>query len=492
MKKYFNFNTTYDKLPDILYTHVNPSRVSEPKLLYFNRDLANILGIDHKVDEERENLAKIFTGNLVQEGTKPLAMAYAGHQFGHFTMLGDGRAVLLGEQISPFGTRYDVQLKGSGRTRYSRNGDGKAALSPVLREYLISEAMHKLGIMTTRTLAVCATGEPVYRENKLDGAILTRVAKSHIRVGTFQYASVQEDKTIVKELASYTLFRLFPEFADLENPYLEMFREICRRQAKLICEWMRVGFVHGVMNTDNMSIVGETIDYGPCAFMDKYSPDTVFSSIDVNGRYRFGQQANIASWNLARLAEAFLPLFEGDREKLVADFSAEIDNFVDIFKREWILMMAKKLGFNKPEFKDVSLMERLLGLMYVGGYDYNNTFIYLRHLLSRLDFDAKMLMPEGFENSKNFAPWVEEWKKTLEDKGVSKEEAINLMEKTNPIVIPKNHKVEEALEDAIKGNFDKFDKLFDILSRPYDYTFVDTDFMLAPDNDNEYVTYCGT
>ncbi len=492
MKKYFNFNTTYDKMPDILYTYVNPSKVSEPKLLYFNKDLAKTLGIEEIAFEKEEILANIFTGNFIQEGSKPLAMAYAGHQFGHFTMLGDGRAILLGEQVSPDGSRYDIQLKGSGCTRYSRNGDGKAALSPVLREYLISEAMYKLGIKSTRTLAVCTTGESVYREKKLDGAILTRVASSHIRVGTFQFAAIKEDKKIIKELASYTLYRLFPECADKENPFLEMFREICRRQAKLISEWMRVGFVHGVMNTDNMSIVGETIDYGPCAFMDKYSPDTVFSSIDVNGRYRFGQQISIASWNLARLAEAFLPLFDGDRKKLADDFSNEISSFVRLFEKEWIEMMAKKLGFLMPEFSDIALIERLLGIMYVGAYDYNNTFIYLRHLLSPLDFDASVLMPKDFEEDKDFKNWVEQWKKSLEEKGISAKDAISLMEKNNPIVIPRNHKLEEALQDAVNGQYIMFDKLFDILSRPYDYTFKDLDYMSVPMGNDEYVTYCGT
>ncbi len=496
MKKYFNFDTTYDRLDDVLYTYTNPTRVKEPKLILFNDELSESLGLDINLQnkEDFSSLEKLLSGNAIQEDSKPLAQAYAGHQFGYFTMLGDGRAILLGEHISPDGNRVDIQLKGAGRTKYSRNGDGRASISPVLREYLISEAMYKLGISTTRSLAVCTTGEDVIREKRLDGAVLTRVAKTHIRFGTFQFASIQKDKNILKDLADYIIYRYYKNVANLDNKYLELFRAIYAKQAKLISEWFRVGFIHGVMNTDNMSIFGETIDYGPCAFMNKYNPDTVFSSIDTMGRYRFSQQSTIGAWNVARLAESFIPLFdeEKNRDKLIDELSLEVNKFVHLFKKEWTLMMAKKLGFTKPNPKDISLIERLLGLMYVGGFDYNNTFIYLRHLLTPLKFDATSLMPKDFNKLKQFDDWIDDWKNTLKLKKISYEEAIKLMEKNNPIVIPRNHKVEEALTNSINGDLTKFKNFLDILKQPYNYNFTDTSYMLVSDGDNHYVTYCGT
>ena len=351
---------TYANLPQLFYSAAAPAMVREPRLVAFNRPLATSLGLEPDVLDSPEGAA-IFAGNALPEGGRPIAQAYAGHQFGNFTALGDGRAILLGEQITPCGDRVDIQLKGAGQTRFSRRGDGRAALGPMLREYIISEAMHALGIPTTRSLAVVTTGEPVYREGVLEGAVLTRVAASHIRVGTMQWAA-GHDKEATRALADYTRARHYPELADVPEPYLELFRAIVARQASLIARWQLVGFIHGVMNTDNMALSGETIDYGPCAFMDAYDPATVFSSIDHGGRYAYGNQPPIAQWNLARLAEAMLPLFDPDADRAVERATEALDRFPDLFNQHMLDGMRAKLGLFTTGGRRSSARQRPAGL----------------------------------------------------------------------------------------------------------------------------------
>ena len=364
---------TYTELPQLFYASAAPTAVREPRLIVFNRPLASALGLDVEALEGPRGAA-IFAGNTLPEGGRPIAQAYAGHQFGHFTVLGDGRAILLGEQITPSGERVDVQLKGAGQTRFSRRGDGRAALGPMLREYIISEAMYALGIPTTRSLAVVTTGEPVYRESMLDGAVLTRVAASHIRVGTMQWAAAHDDWQALRALADYTRARHYPELDDAPEAQMALFDAILARQASLIARWQLVGFIHGVMNTDNMSLSGETIDYGPCAFMDTYDPATVFSSIDHGGRYAYGNQPAIAQWNLARLAEAMLPLFDPDVDRAVERAKASLDRFPDLFEQHWLDGMRAKLGLFTREDTDKVLVADLLAWMQRRSADFTNTF----------------------------------------------------------------------------------------------------------------------
>src|SRR4051794_38574816 len=364
---------TYAELPKLFYAEAAPTAVREPRLVVFNKPLATMLALAPDALEGAVGAA-IFAGNALPEGARPIAQAYAGHQFGHFTALGDGRAILLGEQITVAGERMDIQLKGAGPTRFSRRGDGRAALGPMLREYIISEAMHALGIPTTRSLAVAATGEPVYRERVLQGAVLTRVAASHIRVGTMEWAAAHDDPAAMRALADYTLARHYPECAGAAEPHVALFDAILDRQARLIARWQLVGFIHGVMNTDNMALSGETIDYGPCAFMDAYDPATVFSSIDQAGRYAFGNQPAMAQWNLARLAEAMLPLFHPDRDRAIERATAAVDRFDDWFERHWLDGMRSKLGLFTPEPDDLALVNDLLAWMQRTAADFTNTF----------------------------------------------------------------------------------------------------------------------
>ena len=373
---------TYAELPQLFYSDETPTPVREPSLAVFNRPLATMLGLEPETLEGPEGVAT-FAGNALPEGGRPIAQAYAGHQFGHFTALGDGRAILLGEQITPSGDRVDIQLKGAGPTRFSRRGDGRAALGPMLREYIISEAMHALGIPTTRSLAVVKTGEPVYRETPLAGAVLTRVAASHIRVGTMQWAAAHGDQDALRALAGYTQARHYPELVGSPEPdrlHAALFEAILERQARLIARWQLVGFVHGVMNTDNMALSGETIDYGPCAFMDRYDPATVFSSIDHGGRYAYASQPSIAQWNLARLAEAMLPLFDPDGDRAIAQATAALDRFPDLFERHWLDGMRAKLGLFTAEEDDQALVDDLLDWMQARSADFTNTFRSLARL----------------------------------------------------------------------------------------------------------------
>ena len=359
----FRLESTYAELPPVFFNKLSPTPVSQPSLVIFNDKLTDEIGLNLSAMDEKD-LIKLLSGNLIPDGVEPFAQAYAGHQFGNFTMLGDGRAIVLGEHLTPSGDRFDIQLKGSGRTPYSRGGDGRAALGPMLREYIISEAMHSLGIPTTRSLAVVTTGERVYREDELTGAILTRVAGSHIRVGTFEFAAIQQDKAITRALLDYLIHRHFPAIREDENSALSLLNAVIQQQADLITHWMRVGFIHGVMNTDNMALSGETIDYGPCAFMDRFAPDTVFSSIDHRGRYAYANQPHIAQWNIARLAEAILPLIDEDREKAIEMAEEALNAFESIYKNKWLTMMCSKLGLSEINEINEKLVTDLLDLMH--------------------------------------------------------------------------------------------------------------------------------
>lgn len=480
----FNFDNSYVKLSDIFYSIQNPSKVPDPKLAVLNKDLAEHLGMNSKALETDIGI-DILSGNLIYEGSEPIAQAYAGHQFGYFTMLGDGRAILLGEHITPKGERVDIQLKGSGITPYSRGGDGKAALGPMIREYIISEAMFGLGIPTTRGLAVVTTGDSIVREKIEPGAILTRVASSHIRVGTFQYAAQYTSLNNLKELVDYTINRHYKEALETENKYLYLLEEVIRKQSDLIAKWVHVGFIHGVMNTDNMTISGETIDYGPCAFMDRYNPNTVFSSIDSQGRYAYGNQPYIAAWNLARFAETLIPLLDDDKEKAVKLAQDAILKFNDIYKEKYISGMRLKLGLFTEEKEDENLIYELLGLMQKYKSDYTNTFRSLT--LNRLSEE------EMFEKD-DFKVWHKKWNERLNKEKKSQEEVTNLMKSVNPSVIPRNHRVEEAIEAAVKkDDYSVMKKLLEVLENPYDYSDKQEEYIKLPKETKiPYRTFCGT
>lgn len=480
----WKFDNSYARLPNLLFSSTRPTSVREPELIILNMSLAASLGLEAQALQSKEGV-DVLAGNRIPEGASPLAQAYAGHQFGHFTMLGDGRAILLGEQITPQGERFDIQLKGSGRTPYSRGGDGRAALGPMLREYIISEAMHALGIPTTRSLAVVTTGESVIRETDLPGAILTRVASSHLRVGTFQYVANWGTVEDLRTLADYAVQRHYPQAADADNPYLALLQEVIKRQAELIAKWQLVGFIHGVMNTDNMTISGETIDYGPCAFMDAYDPATVFSSIDTQGRYAYGNQPYIAAWNLARLAEALLPLIHGEEERALTLAQDEIARFRHLYTSAWLSGMRAKLGIFQEGEEDEALIGDLLTLMHEAGADYTNTF--RAFALDRPE-DAPL------HGTAEFAQWLERWQARLDGQKESKADALHLMRKNNPAVIPRNHRVEEALESAVmEGDFRVMERLLTILEEPYAYSPEQEEYCTLPSPSNRpYRTYCGT
>ena len=480
----WNLDSSYARLPKAFFTSQSPTAVRSPKLIIFNDPLATSLGLDIQELQSKDGVA-VLAGNRIPEGALPLAQAYAGHQFGHLALLGDGRAVLLGEQITPHGARLDIQLKGSGRTPYSRGGDGRAALGPMLREYIISEAMHGLGIATTRSLAVVATGEPVIRETEQPGAILTRVAASHLRVGTFQYASKWGSIKDIQALADYTLQRHFPGFDAAANQYLFLLQEVIKRQAELIAKWQLVGFIHGVMNTDNMALSGETIDYGPCAFMDAYDPATVFSSIDIKGRYAYGNQPRIAGWNLARFAETLLPLLhenEGQAVKLAQD---AISDFMELCHCNWLAGMRAKLGIFNKEIQDESLIDSLFSIMHKYHADYTNTFC-------ALTFDTRS--DTVLFDITEFAQWYELWQARLGRQQESKASSQQLMRKSNPAIIPRNHRVEAALEAAVKqGDYSVMKQLLDALSNPYAHSPEQAEYTTLPaPSTHPYRTFCGT
>ncbi|PKM85695.1 MAG: YdiU family protein [Firmicutes bacterium HGW-Firmicutes-11] len=480
----WNFNNSYTGLPDIFYTRIDPIAVRDPKLVVWNETLATLLGLNGSILREKTG-AEIFSGNLIPEGAEPIAQAYAGHQFGQFTILGDGRAILLGEQITPSGARMDIQLKGSGETPYSRRGDGRAALGPMLREYIISEAMHGLGIPTSRSLAVVTTGESVLRERRFPGAILTRVASSHIRVGTFEFAAARGTKDELRSLADYTIDRHFPESRSAEHIYLDFLRQVVSKQAKLIAQWQMVGFIHGVMNTDNMALSGETIDYGPCAFMDAYDPKTVFSSIDRQGRYSYGNQPFIAQWNLARFAETLLPLLHSDQEKALQLAQEELTGFVAVYEKHWMTGMRSKLGLFNEENEDTMLIHDLLGILQQNQIDFTNAFLTLTQGTWK---DSELgRMPE-------FEQWKHRWETRRQMQELTMEESHRLMSRSNPVVIPRNHKVEEALAAATDHNdYDVMVRLVKVLSRPFESLEGSEDYTTpAPPSAKPYRTFCGT
>lgn len=480
----WNLENTYTELPELLYTAINVNPVSNPKLVILNDAVATSLGLNSKELESTHGV-EVLAGNKVIEGGIPLAQAYAGHQFGNFTMLGDGRALLLGEQITPSGELVDVQLKGSGRTPYSRGGDGRAGLGPMLREYIISESMHALGIPTTRSLSVVTTRESIMRETVQPGAVMTRIAASHLRVGTFQFAAKWGTFEDLKALADYAMERHYPILLANENRYLAFLKEVIERQAALIAKWQLVGFIHGVMNTDNMTISGETIDYGPCAFMDIYNPKTVFSSIDRQGRYAYENQPNIAAWNLARLAESLLPLIHEDPDEAVQQAQEAMAAYPVTYENYWLTGMGNKLGIFNIEKEDISLIENLLELMEKYEVDYTNTFRLLT--LDKVE-ETELFGKNGFEQ------WYEKWKTRLENQQVSEEFIKQLMQKSNPVVIPRNHRVEEALDAAVNNeDYSVLNNLLSVISHPYDYKADYMDYTtLPPDTSGPYKTFCGT
>ncbi|MDO3409829.1 YdiU family protein [Saccharibacillus sp. CPCC 101409] len=562
----WNFDNSYAGLPDLFYSRVEPVPVREPRAVILNEELARELGLDPEW-LRGEEAAAIFAGNAVPEGSEPLAQAYAGHQFGGFNRLGDGRAVLLGEQIAPAGGRFDIQLKGSGRTPYSRGGDGRAALGPMLREYIISEAMHALGIPTTRSLAVVTTGEPVRRETDLRGAVLTRVAASHLRVGTFQYAAQWGGPDAVRTLADYAIRRHYPDIApDAEDRYLRLLEGVLERQASLVSQWMLAGFIHGVLNTDNVAIGGESIDYGPCAFMDAYDPSTVFSSIDTGGRYAYGNQPYITLWNVTRLAETLVPLLHEEQERAVELAQTMLDRFERLYLDHWLAGMRAKLGLSGAEPEDEQLIGDLLDLMKAFRADYTNTFVGLTFDApvgeadqaggeaaveaqagedraaaapsiaddagnAELDYagvreagagsgpDAakagaasggelsaagigaeEAARPASFPGadallgSGEYRAWRERWQARLGRRSDSASAAFERMRRHNPAVIPRNHRVEEALAAAVNADdYGPLRRLVDALSRPYAHAADQAEYaQLPPQEGGGYVTYCGT
>ncbi|HEK9102093.1 TPA: YdiU family protein [Bacillus pseudomycoides] len=480
----WNFDNSYARLPESFFTKTSPTPVRSPKLIILNDSLATSLGLNVEALQSEESVA-VFAGNEVPEGASPLAQAYAGHQFGHFNMLGDGRALLISEQIAPSGKRFDIQLKGSGRTPYSRRGDGRAALGPMLREYIISEAMYALGIPTTRSLAVVTTGESILRETALPGAILTRVASSHIRVGTFQYAAASGSVEDLKALADYTIKRHFSAIQSDENQYLALLQEVIKQQASLIAKWQLVGFIHGVMNTDNMTISGETIDYGPCAFMDEYDPATVFSSIDKQGRYAYGNQPYIGVWNLARFAESLLPLLHEDEGQAVKLAQDSLSTFGVLFEQHWLTGMRAKLGICNEEAEDKALIDELLKLMEKYRADYTNTFLALTF---DTDKDTDLF------TSQEFTAWNGKWQERLSRQQESSPSSHQLMRDNNPAVIPRNHRVEEALDAAVKqGDYSVMKRLLAVLSSPYTHSPEQCEYATLPAASSKpYRTFCGT
>ena len=475
----FRFDNSWIAALPGTYLAAVPDPAPAPRLLAFNRRLAEGLGLDAAALEAEA--AELLSGARLPAGAEPIAQAYAGHQFGGFSpQLGDGRAHLLGEVVDGTGRRWDIQLKGSGRTPFSRGGDGKAAVGPMLREYVMGEAMAALGIPTTRALAVVATGAPVLREVELPGAVLTRVAASHIRVGTFQFFAARGDQAQVRKLADYTIARHYPDCAGAENPYVALFDQVIARQARLIAQWMGVGFIHGVMNTDNMALSGETIDYGPCAFMEGYAAGTVFSSIDHGGRYAYANQPLILGWNLARLAESLLGLFDADQDRAVDMANGLLEGIAGRYRAEWVAVMRAKLGLAGAEEGDGDLADGLLAAMEGQGADWTLVF---RRLAGAVGGDATGIAPL-FDDPTGLRDWLPRWQARLAPDAAARIRA------ANPAVIPRNHKVEEALAAATGGDMAPFDALVAAVSEP----FVEREaYMLpAPQGFGRYVTFCGT
>ncbi len=485
------FEHTYSSLPPRFYARVAPAAVEDPRLVVFNRPLAEELGLDPDAVEPRA--AAMFSGNALPEDASPISMAYAGHQFGTFVpRLGDGRALLVGELRDRNGVLRDVQLKGSGLTPFSRQADGRAAVGPMLREYLISESMHALDIPTTRSLAVVTTGERVWREDLLPGAVLTRVAASHIRVGTFQYFAARDDRDGVRELLDYVIARHYPEARGAQNPALAVLKAVTERQAALIAQWMLVGFIHGVMNTDNMALSGETIDYGPCAFMDTYSPNTVFSSIDHGGRYAYVNQPGIAHWNLARLAETLLPLIDSDAEKAANAAIEVLQPFIEQYDAHFLNGMRRKIGLASENEADADLIKQLFGTMHRGEADFTLTF--RRLALSAESPDGDAALRELFNDPAGIDKWLQTWRQRLSSDPQSATDRAAAMRRVNPAFIPRNHRVEAALNAASeRGDLQPFRQLLGILQRPFDDQPEFEAYERPPEPSERVLqTFCGT
>ena len=479
----WHFDNSYSRLPKTFKEDISPTPVNAPEIIILNKDLAKKLDLDFS-NINNDDLSKIFSGNILPEGSNSIAQAYAGHQFGHFTMLGDGRAVLIGEHLTKNNERFDIQFKGSGKTPFSRSGDGRAVLGPMLREYIISEAMHSLKIPTTRSLAVVKTGEDVIREQISKGAILTRVALGHLRVGTFQYIAAKKNISDLEILINYTIEKYYPNIKSSNNKALDLLNVLIEKQTQLVIDWMRVGFIHGVMNTDNMSISGETIDYGPCAFMDTYDPKTVFSSIDKLGRYAYDNQPKITKWNLTRFAECLIPLISKNEDEAINLATKSLDKFEQNYEKKWLNMMRDKLGLYGEDKNDKYLVIELLNWMEKNKADYTNTFVFLMN---------KTIENSETYNDSEFELWKLKWMKRLTMFNNTHDKSMDLMHTVNPMVIPRNHKIEEALTLANNGDLKLFNKLIDILKNPYLVNINDLQFMSpAPQGDKKYQTFCGT
>lgn len=488
------FDNTYARELEGLYASCQPYQVAAPGLIFWNQTLADELGVMVE-DADKPSLAAMFSGNILPQGATPIAQAYAGHQFGQLSpSLGDGRALLIGEVLDRQQHRRDIALKGSGRTPFSRNGDGKAALGPMLREVLIGEAMYALGIPTTRALAVVSTGEAVYRDQALPGAVLTRVAASHIRVGTFEYFAVRGDLDALKRLAAYTIARHTPHIQTSEQPWLDFLREISQRQAALVAQWMSIGFIHGVMNTDNMAISGETIDYGPCAFMEAYDSRTVFSSIDHNGRYAYGNQPHIAQWNLARLAEALLPLSNMTPETSLAEAGAVINSFPAMYRQQWLKNMQAKLGLGSAGTEtddiDETLAQDWLDLLYTNKVDFTLGWRYLADAAEGNEARLRDL----FADQAALSAWLARWQSRMADNGITLTTTAQSIRERSPWLIPRNHRVEEALSAATNGDLAPFEKLLEVLRSPYQENAAHAAYAepAAEEMTRNYQTFCGT
>ncbi len=479
----WKFENSYLQLPKDMQSKQLPEKAKNPKLVLINHKLSDELGIN-LLSLDPIYLASIFSGNQLPDGSATIAMAYAGHQFGHFTVLGDGRAILIGEHINNKKQRYEIQFKGSGKTEFSRNGDGKAALGPMLREYIISEAMYHLNIPTTRSLAVVKTDEKVIRETELTRAILTRVASSHIRVGTFQYFAYKKDNESLKSLVNYSINRHYPEIKNNENVYVNLIDRLMDKQIDLVVNWMRVGFIHGVMNTDNMALSGETIDYGPCAFMDKYDPKTVFSSIDHFGRYAYYNQPSITKWNLARFAECLIPFLDANKDEAIKIATDKINEFDKKYEKKWLEMMSDKIGLLDTEKEDEVLILDLLQWMHSNKADYTNTFYNL--------INNKVFNDQVYDNA-DFLTWKDRWKMRLSKYKNKMDKVEKKMKFSNPIIIPRNYKVEEALSAAENGDIGLVEILLKALEKPYENNSSLKDFQITEKlNKSGYKTYCGT
>lgn len=488
----FVFDNSYARLPDPFFKACDPSTVAAPTLIRFNQLLAAELGYQGDVNDV-ELLAQIFSGNKLLDGSQPIATAYAGHQFGGFNpRLGDGRAVLLGEVVAADGGRRDIQLKGAGRTPFSRGGDGRSPLGPVLREYLVSEAMYALGVPSTRALAAVTTGESVYRDKALPGAILTRVAASHIRVGTFQFFAAQRDIDSLRTLADYVIERHFPEAAAGAQPYLDLLQQVVHRQAELIAHWMSLGFIHGVMNTDNVLVSGETIDYGPCAFMDRFHPETVFSSIDSGGRYAYQMQPAVGQWNMARLAETLLPLIAADQDQAVEQATAVIGGFVGSYDAAWLRHFRAKLGLRKQQPEDQQLIEDLLGLMAGQAVDFTLLFRSLQDAVLAPQQAVKTMAL--FQDASAWQGWASRWSQRLEAEAQSPDKIAAFMQGINPAVIPRNHRIEQAIQAASeRQDFSDFHRLNRVLAKPFQVSDEDARWMGPPEPSEQVcTTFCGT